>query len=79
MRVQYLNLTVKRTRKHEKSMAGDYGPTIEDAELYEKLREVARARKRLRGSPTQAARPQASEALEEPSWSQLQERARGSS
>jgi hypothetical protein len=66
MRIQYLSLTVKRARKHEKSMAGDYGPTIEDDLLYAKLREVGRARKRLRGSPTQAARPRASEALEEP-------------
>ena len=50
MRVQYLSLTVKRARKHEKSMAGDYGPTIEDDLLYSKLREVGRARKRLRGA-----------------------------
>jgi hypothetical protein len=66
MRVQYLNLAVQRARRHEKSMAGDYGPTIEDDLLYAKLREVGRARKRLRGSPTQGARPRASEALEEP-------------
>jgi hypothetical protein len=66
MRVQYLNLAVQRARRHEKSMAGDYGPTIEDDLLYAKLREVGRARKRLRGSPTQDARPRASEALEEP-------------
>ena len=44
MRIQYLSLTVKRARKHEKSMAGDYGPTIEDDKPYEKLREVGRAR-----------------------------------
>lgn len=40
MRVQYLNLTIQRARRHEKSMSGDYGPTIEDDEPYEKLREV---------------------------------------
>lgn len=45
MRVQYLNLTVQRARRHVKSMGRDYGPTIEDGELYEKLREVARARR----------------------------------
>ena len=44
MRVQYLNLAVQRARRHEKSMPGDYGPTIEDDELYEKLREAGRAR-----------------------------------
>jgi hypothetical protein len=44
MRVQYLNLTIQRVRRHEKSMSGDYGPTIEDDEPYEKLREVGRAR-----------------------------------
>jgi hypothetical protein len=44
MRVQYLNLVVQRARRHEKTMAGDYGPTIEDDELYEKVREVGRAR-----------------------------------
>jgi hypothetical protein len=47
-------------------MAGDYGPTIEEDETYEKLHEVGRARKSLRGSPTRAARTQASEAPEEP-------------
>jgi hypothetical protein len=35
-----LNLTIQRARRHEKSMSGDYGPTIEDDEPYEKLREV---------------------------------------
>jgi hypothetical protein len=45
MRVQYLNLTVQRARRHVKSMAGDYGPTIEDDKPYEKLREVGRARR----------------------------------
>ena len=37
MRVQYLNLTVRLARRHAKSMAGDYGPTIEEDETYEKL------------------------------------------
>jgi len=77
MRVQYLNLAVQRARRHEKSMAGDYGPTIEDDGPYEKLREAGRARRRLRGSSTKAARPRASEAPEEPSQSELQERAGG--
>jgi hypothetical protein len=44
MRVQYLNLVVQRARRHEKGIAGDYGPTIEDDEPYEKLREAGRAR-----------------------------------
>jgi hypothetical protein len=44
MRVQYLNLVVQRARRHQKTMAGDYGPTIEEDEPYEKLREVGRAR-----------------------------------
>jgi hypothetical protein len=66
MRVQYLNLTVRLARRHAKSMAGDYGPTIEEDETYEKLHEVGRARKSLRGSPTRAAQTQASEAPEEP-------------
>jgi hypothetical protein len=77
MRVQDLNLTVQGARRHEMSMAGPYGPTIEDDEPYEKLREVGRARRRLRGSPTKAARPQASEAPEEPFQSELQGRAGG--
>lgn len=67
MRVQYLNLTVRRARRHAKSMAGDYGPNTEKDETYEKLHEVGRARKRLRGSPTRTARTQASGAPEEPS------------
>lgn len=59
-------------------MAGDYAPRIEDDERYGKLREERRARRRLRRSPTRAARPQASEAPgdEQLTWSELQERAR---
>jgi hypothetical protein len=41
MRVQYLNLVVRRARRHEKCMARDYDPAIEDDELYEKLREAS--------------------------------------
>ena len=44
VRVQYLNLAVQRARRHKKSVAGDYGPTIEEDEPYEKLREAGRAR-----------------------------------
>ena len=69
MKVQYLNLVVERARRHEdeKSMARDYGPNIKDDDLYEELREVGRARRRLQGSPTLPAWTQASEAPEEPS------------
>jgi hypothetical protein len=64
MRVQYLNLVVHRARIHEdgRSMAGDQGPKIEDDKRYGKLREERRARRKLRRSPTRAARPQVSEA-----------------
>jgi hypothetical protein len=64
MRVQYLHLVDHRARIHEdgRSMAGDHGPKIEDDERYGKLREERRARRRLRRSPTRAARAQASEA-----------------
>jgi hypothetical protein len=67
MRVQYLNLVVQRARIHEDriSMAGEHAPKIEDDERYGKLRVEWRARRRLRRSPTWAARPQASEASED--------------
>jgi hypothetical protein len=58
MRVQYLNLVVQRARRHEKSMARDYGPTIEDDELYEKLREAGSVhRARSSAESWQAERP----------------------